>query len=236
MISLPPIQRDPITHWVEIAPDEILFRIYSELSPEDLAACGQTCRRWRNLSQDNMIYQSLAARFHYFDRKDGEAYFQGEKARERFLAIYRNVRGYNLEEVGKSLPPHYDFEDPLDNEDREIFPDFDYWSCRNAIYAYLHLGGAENELGICSRPFLLACYFGDLEMLETISTTKTFEAKSFTILAGAAYAVMGDHSDVVKKIKKMGADLNKTAIFNIPWSEYLLGYAKSDRMRTEISN
>lgn len=233
MISLPPDQRDPITHWIEIAPDEILFRVYSELSPEDLAACGQTCRRWRNLSQDNMIYQSLAARFHYFDRKDGELYFQGEKARERFLAIYRNVRGYNLEEIKKLFPPNQDFEASLGNEDRMIFPYFDYASSRNAFYASLHLGGSEND---CSRTFLLACYFGDLEMLEAICATKNFEADSITSLAGATYAVLGDRPEVVKKIKEMGADLNDTAIFNIPWSEYFLGYARSDRMRTEIGN
>lgn len=232
-------QKSPVCDqisWVSDASDEIVIAIFSYLNPEELSICGQTCQRWLRLSRDKVFYQTFAERFNYFDRNEGRAYFSGEEARERFLSIYKKVRGHALETSAADLPPYQDFDDPLKNQEPAIFPGYAYEANRSALYAYLHLGGAEKEKDLTCRPFFLACYFGDLEMLETIRSTKHVELKSYTLLTGAVYGVLGDQPEVVKKVKQLGANLSEPAIFNVSWSEYLMGYAKTDSMRTAIAN
>ncbi|MCC5833063.1 MAG: F-box protein [Chlamydiales bacterium] len=215
--------------WVESPSDEVMVKIFSYLSPEDLAACSQTCSNWRRISQDPRFYQTFAARFHYFHRKEGAEYFQGMESRERFLAIYKSVRGYDVEEIERLLPPSSEFENGLDVQYVKSFHSFNYWENRRALQAYLDLGGAQKE-NSCSRLILLASYFGDTEMFERISIDR------YSLFAGAVYAVLGNQLEVLKKVKKLGVDLSEKILFTITWVDYLMGLAKSEEMRALLQS
>jgi len=221
--------------WAKELPPAVQVDVFSRLDPESLSACEQVCDCWWRVAHDWQVYKVLAARFSYFDRKGGVAFFRGA-IRVRFLAIYKQVRGYDVEKIEKSLPPFHAFGEPLDNVPRDHFPDFDYKASRQAIFAYLHLGGAKNETGFVNRPFFLACYFGDKAMIETIRNTKGLDLKSVVLLNGAVFAVIGNQPEIVKQVKQLGANLGTKAIFQLPWSEYLLGYANTEEMREAINS
>ena len=54
-------------------PSELLLQIFRHLSYPDLLSAGQACRQWREVSEDSLLLQEIAARdfchIHYTDQE-----------------------------------------------------------------------------------------------------------------------------------------------------------------------
>ena len=54
-------------------PGELLLQIFRHLGYRDLLSAGQVCRHWRDLSEDSLLLQGIAARdfghIHYTDQE-----------------------------------------------------------------------------------------------------------------------------------------------------------------------
>ena len=74
----PRFQRD----FISLLPRELALHVLSNLKPADLMGCAQTCRTWRTLADDNLLWQNkcleerITGLFSSRSNKTGLQYFE----------------------------------------------------------------------------------------------------------------------------------------------------------------
>jgi len=218
--------------WANLA-DEMIVKCFSYLDPETLIHCQRVCSSWNQKATDSSFYQTFAQNLFFFIGKDVE------KPREKFISYYRETISIKL--AGKS---HYeslrfvrseggkkilkekcsalcatDNANPLIN-----YSKFPYQEARPYILGNLDSQVLSSDIESTENPFYLACYFGDVEMVDEVLTKELDEKKRNDLLLSGFYAaIAGSQEEMWSYLDSKGINYNQEFAFGAKFMDFFYG-------------